>query len=418
MITAPWMAMALVAGLSVTAGGVLLAGGHAAAVRVQSQNAHHSYDSQVRTLDDYVEQLTARQRLDPVSWLIPESLAKTYRTRAQLTGDYVDYGRARDAISLSFSIAPPGAGPFLARAQLDATMHCWDRIEPDLVRVEHSDPHSFEQAAVDALRAERDFQSGRYPEALAGYRTALRLEHAPMRYFALADAENTLGDHVAADLLLDQAESLQSHRDYFSCAFIQFQRGVIFMNRGLFDQAEERFGFAESVMPGWWRVQGRLADLQVVRGDLTAATASYISLVAQTANPEFMDDLARIAPDPATRERYRSMARSVYDSEMTDYPQAACAHALDHFLDLEHEPELTLRLAEQNYRLRPGGEASTKLARAYLQAGRLPDAVHLIETVLATPWDMPLLHRTAAQIFTASGNTQRAAHERALCTLP
>jgi len=418
MITAPWIAMALVAGLSVTAGGVLLAGGHAADVRVQSENLHHTYQSQVRTLDDYVEQLTLRQRLDPISWLIPENLAKTYRTRAQLTGDYVDYGRSRDAIALSFAIAPHGAGPFLARAQLDATMHCWDRIEPDLVRVEHSDPHSFEQAAVDALRAERDFQSGRYPEALAGYRAALGLEHAPMRYFALADAENALGNHAGADQLLDQAESLQSHRDYFSCAFIQFQRGVIFMNRGLFDQAEERFGFAESVMPGWWRVQGRLADLQVARGDLAGATASYITLVAQTANPEFMDDLARIAPDPATRERYRAMARSVYDSEITDYPEAACAHALDHFLDLEHEPALTLKLALQNYQLRPGGEAATKLARAYLKAGRLGDAVHLIESVLATPWDMPLLHRSAAEIFTASGDTQRAAHERALCTLP
>jgi tetratricopeptide (TPR) repeat protein len=409
MLSTPWLAMALLAGASATAGGVMLVSGHASATRADPAHPQHGYREAVLSLDDYIEAATARTTADPRSWLVPEGLAQGYRRRAQLTGDYIDYTRARESLELSFATAPPGAGPFLARAQLNATMHCWDRIEPDLVKVEHSWPKSFERAAVQTLRGERAFQSGLYDESLKDYHQALDLEHGPIRYFSLAAAENALGDHAGADALLDQAERLQPRRDFFTAAWLQLERGIILQDRGELDLAHERFLKAESIMPGWWRVEGREADVLVLRGEVADALPLYQDLVKKTSNPEFMDDLARWSKDASEREHYRAMARAVYDSEITEYPEAACAHALDHFLDLEHEPELTVKLALMNYHLRPGGEASTKLARAYLHAGRNQEARELITKVLADRWDMSLLHRTAQEIFTACHAPELAA---------
>jgi tetratricopeptide (TPR) repeat protein len=410
-----WLPVAVLAAGAAGIGGVMVWRAHDLAVAAAVPA--YTYATCVRNLDDDVAAADWRSQHDPQSWLAPAALAQCYRQRAQLTGEYVDYSRAEAALDRSFAIAPPGVGPCLARAQLSATMHRWNSIEPDLEMVEKSLPKSFERAAVTNLRAERSFQSGDYAHALDLYRQAITLDRENgVRYFGLADADNALGDRKAADDLLDHAEKLIPAHEHFTAAWLQMMRGAILMDRGEFVGAAARFAAADAAMSGWWRVQGKQADLLVLRGQDDPAVAAYTDLVRRTGNPEFMDDLARIAlrrGDAAEAARWTVMARAVYAEEINDFPEAASAHALDHYLDLEHDDATTVHLAELNHSLRPGGEATAKLARAYLHAGRTAEAETLIRAVLAGPWDAPILHRVAAEIFARTGKTAEAEAERA-----
>jgi tetratricopeptide (TPR) repeat protein len=391
--------------------------GPAPAAPEAQARAAHTYAEAVRALDDAVENESARADLDPASWLVRGTLAQSYRSRAQLTGDYADYARAQDALDAAFTIAPAGAGPVLARAQLHASMHRWELMEGDLATLEHSLPKWFELAAAAGLRGEYAVQSGRYPEARAQLEKAMSLDPGPVRLFALGDFTNLTGDHAAADALFDQAVAACGARDYPTKAWVLFERGVILEGRGDLDGALTWLHRADGELSGWWRVQGQIAEVTALRGDTDAARASYQELVRSTGHPEFMDALARLAlarGDADDARHWTAMGWTVYDQELKAFPEAACGHALDHVLDLSGDGALAVRLALENHRLRPGGEASVKLARAYLLDGRPGEARAVIEQVLATPYDVPTLHRAAAGIYSACGDQARAQQQTAL----
>ena len=89
-------------------------------------------------------------------------------------------------------------------------------------------------------------------------------------------------------------------------------------------------------------------------------------------------------------------------------------HGLTHFL--EHgTPEKALALAQQNYDVRPGGEAQIGLARAYLKAGQPSAAVELLERTLKTPYRSADLHDVARQAYAAVGRADAAAAQRVSC---
>ncbi|MBA3708695.1 MAG: hypothetical protein H0W83_07750 [Planctomycetes bacterium] len=419
MPAGPWTILAVVAVVTVVVGGGAIAvGGRGASSAGSAGDAWSppaGYQLAVQDLDSRVQNAESRTRRDPRSWLACEGLAQAYRTRAQLTGDWLDYDRARQSIARAFVIAGNGVGPFLARAQLDASLHRWNDIEADLIAADDAMPKDDERASIIGLRSERAMQSGRYDEALDGYERAAGLDHTMPRLFALADAHNSLGEHDLADRLLDEAEHLAPGRDPVACAWLQLQRGVIAQDRGQFDEAQRRYEHADAILPGWWRVEGRLADVRALSGDTDAAESAYRSLVKRTSNPEFMDALARLARrrgDQKDAARWISLAGTIYDGEFADAPEAGCGHGLEHALDLDDDTSHAITLAEMNHRLRPGGEATVKLARAYLRAGRTSEAQALVEQTLATRWDTRQLHGTAADVFTAAGDPQRALVER------
>ncbi len=407
--------------ITLGAGGLLLSGGDGAP-QAQAAHASHTYSDAVRSLDDAVENEAARADLDPLSWTVRGSLALSYRSRAQLTGDYADYARSQEALDAAFNIAPAGAGPVLARAQLHASMHRWELMEGDLRIVDQMLPKYWESATAAALRGEYAVQSGRYGEGKALLEKAAATDPGnPVRMFALADFRNQTGDRAGCDALLDRALAACTRHDYPTTAWIQDERGVILEGRGDLDGAERWFRRADASMPGWWRVQGQLADLAVLRGDAASAGTAYKALVRSTGHPEFMDALARLAlahGDGEEARHWTGMAWTVYAQELIAFPEAAAGHALDHVLDLSGDGALAVRLASQNHRLRPGGEASVKLARAYLLAGRTSDAVQVIEGVLASPYDLPSLHRAAADIYRAAGEVQQAGRQDALAVHP
>ncbi len=373
--------------------------------------AAHTYRDAVRSLDDAIASESARAAMDPSSWLVQGTLAANYRSRAVVTGDAADYERAQAALDAAFRLAPAGAGPFLARAQLHASLHRWDLMEADLVAVERGLPKDWQRATAVGLRGDYALQCGQYARARACLERAADLDPSAARLCALAELRNATGDFPAADSLLDQAVRACAPRDYPQRAWLLFERATMVLARGHARAAAGWVARAQEAMPGWWRADGLAADIAARLGDAADAAASDLRLVRATGNPLFMDALARLArgrSDAAEAERWTSLAWAVYAQQLATIPAAAGAHALDHVLDLTQDGALAVRLAEANHGMRPGGESGIQLARAYLLAGRLADARVAIESVLASPYALPAVHRAAAEVYAAAGDAARA----------
>ena len=388
-----------------------------AAGLTQTIEATPSYRTEVIRLDDIIENLNARSHHDPRSWLALQSLAASYRQRAQLTGEHLDYVRADAALTRAFAIAPSGAGPFLIRAQLNSSLHRYALIEGDL-QAAASDALLDERSAatIASLRADSAFVSGHYALAEPLYRRALTLRRDYLRLFALADFLFATGEREQAEPLMDEAERTVPQVDHMGRAWVRLQRGLMEESRGHWDTALAHYRAADTAMPGWWMVAMRIAAIQAQRGERAEAIAAYRTLIAQTDRPDCYDGLAALLLKDGCIDEAGALirrARQRYDLMLQDDPQSAYGHALAHFLTLQKEPALTVTIAERNRDLRPGGEALTKLAQAYLQAGRLADARATIRTVVASPWSMAESHALAARIYSAGGETEMAQVERA-----
>ncbi len=421
MASTPLLAIAACTLLGVGAGGVVgIASLHVEPARggvAAAAHASHTYRDAVKSLDDAIASESARAALDPTSWLVQGTLASNYRSRAIVTGDTADYERAQAALDLSFRLAPAGAGPFLQRAQLHGSLHRWDLMEDDLQAVERGLPKSWQRAAAVGLRGDYALQCGRYEQARALLEQAARLDPGPARLCALAELSNTTGDFHAADSLLDHAETSCAARDYPQRAWLQFERATLVLARGDAQAAAGWIARAQEAMPGWWRSDGLAADIAARLGKGADAVAIDQRLVRATGNPLFMDALARLAlarGDAAEASRWTDMAWAVYSLQLLTIPEAAGAHALDHVLDLTHDGALAVQLAEANQRMRPGGDASIQLARAYLLDQRIADARTTIESVLVSPYALPAAHRAPAAIYAAGGDSVRARVQAAL----
>lgn len=373
------------------------------------------YTQQVQLLDSWVTDLAARTRRDPRSWLAWESLANTYRERALFTGTTMDLARAEEALARSFAVAGPGAGPFLSRARLQASLHRFAAAEADLTLAEGEIALDVREAAgIAALRATIAFQNGRYAQAFAAWERSLNLFPTPTAMFALADAQACTSEPASAAELMHRARLMVDERDPRTAAWLAAQQGIFELDRGCWAAATADFAAAERILPGWWFTAAQRADLLVRSGAHEPAIVLYTQLVQRTGKPELMDALAselRLMGRESAAQAWSTIAGLAYEDLLQRQPEAAYGHALDHFLGVATEPVRLVDIAEKNYRLRPGGEATLKLAHAYFLGQRLPQAVATIEKVLATPYSTAAVHRLAAEIFTAHGDALRAAAE-------
>ncbi|HWN81036.1 MAG TPA: hypothetical protein VNM87_02965, partial [Candidatus Udaeobacter sp.] len=320
-----------------------------------------TYAQELAQLEATIAGLNARIQQQENAPSAYEQAAGAHLQRARLTGDYADYAAAESLITRAFAISPPGAGPFLTRAHLNFTLHRLAPIEADLKAEERSVMvDDATRADITALRANIDFHSGRYPEARRGFEAAHQLHRSIGSLLNLATYDWQTGDFAAAESLLDSAEAMY-HGEYAEPrAWVHLQRGLMDLDRGRWDEALAHYHRADSVLSGWWLVQEHIAEVTTLEGHSDQALAMYEYIVARTGNPEFMDAIAKIQlakGDSAAAQPWIDRAEKIYTDRLARFPEASAGHALDHFLEFEPDAGRLIRLAEENYRLRPGGQA-------------------------------------------------------------
>jgi len=363
-----------------------------------------------------VDVAAGRVRADAGSWIAQEALALAYLDRAQLSGSYDDHVAADRALQQALA-AGPAPGPCLAAARIHATLH---RLRQAAAAVAACESRlglsSGERAELAGIAADVAFYEGRYDDALRGYRAALQLEESVTGLARLSQYHARTGAPAEAAALLDRAEHIYHGTSARPLAWLALQRGLLALDAGRWDDALAHYVRAQRLMPGWWLADEHAAEVYALRGEFGVALERYEELAQRTANPEYMDALARIffeQGQPQRAAEWIGRAATAYRQRLRALPQAAAGHAIEHYLQFEPAGDELLAVARQDFAARPGAEGRIHLAQAYLRLGRAADAAVALKPVLTSPWNTAKLHTVAALVFAATRDGPAAARAEA-----
>jgi Tfp pilus assembly protein PilF len=365
------------------------------------------YDRERRNLDAAIEHGRALVASRPEDGLLPLEVVTLLLERARLTGDYADFGRARELLDARAPSAGAAASHCLLRARLDYTLHRLKAAQERLAAC----PPGVEASERAGLAADIALYGGRYREAEATYRALANEVGTPAQFVRLGLLRAKTGAPAEAAALLEAAERRYHGSSATMKAWLRLQRGLVALDRGRLDEALALYRQSADELPGWWLVDEHVAEVQALRGDKAAARALYASVVERTGAPEFLDALAALedeAGDKASAAGRRAQARALYEKRLADHPEAAAGHALDHFLADPSATGRALALAQANHATRPFGDSAIALARAWLHAGQPARAAPLLEAELAKGWDTAEIHWVLGAVREALGQKARA----------
>lgn len=255
------------------------------------------------------------------------------------------------------------------------------------------------KATLLGIKADLDFFQGNYKKALEGYQEALALHTDSTNLFRLAIYYWRTGNLEQAEEYINQTQEISKVTSPRLTAFLHLHKGLFDLDKERFDEALIHYKEANAIFDGWWLVKEHIAEIYVLQGKIKAAKEIYTDVIAETGNPEFMDAIAAIANSKEEAAEWIAKARTGYEAQLAQFPEANYSHTLEHYLDVGDVPEKALELAQLNYELRPYGEAEVLLARAYLQAGYVDKAKEVIENTLESRWRNADLNVVVSLVF-------------------
>jgi tetratricopeptide (TPR) repeat protein len=323
------------------------------------------YTQTLVELDQKIDQarLLASERDD---WLDYELVTKLLVERARLTGRIEDWAAADQTLAIAFERAPPGGGPVLTAVQLDLSLHRLERAEQRLRQAEAAvlQPRSHE-AGIEVSRGELAAQRGRLDEARERYERAEQLDHDPANSSRLALLDLRRGDAEAALVGFQTARAgLSTGR---GAAWTLLQEGLVEWDRERSAAALEKYEAAEQAFPGWWLVTEHRAEALAALGETEQAESLYRAVIEETGHPEFMDALGELLLARGQADEARSWfakAGLEHDRRLALLPEAASAHAIDHWIRHAPTDPRTLALARELARVAPNEDNLRRLAEA------------------------------------------------------
>lgn len=284
--------------------------------------------------------------------------------RGQILGRIGDYEAADALAEALVAEAPADPDAWLARARARATFH---RFTSALGDLDEATRHGAATRAVDAVRAGILQATGKEEEALVLRR---RLGGDRPDILTLG-AEATLR---AARGELDEAERLfaaaiASYRDVspFPVAWIEFQRGLVWMREEEYGRARELLAAAHRRLPQHVQAQGHLGEVEAALGHVDVAIALLTPLAETSEDPDYAAQLARILDEAGRKDEakpWRENAAMRYDELMAKHPEAYADHAAEFWLAAGADPARALGYAERNLALRPTVRAWELVMRA------------------------------------------------------
>ncbi len=303
-------------------------------------------------------------------------LARDYEERARILGRLEDLERALE-LSARAVTEKPGRGKYAAtHARLLAGFH---RFEAALETLASVDPSAdTERTRGSILAALGRYEALGPPGAEGSGELADRADHAGRLV--------ELGRSEEAHAILRALEREYRGVNPYVLAWIQTQRGIVFLREDRLEPAGEYFAAAHARLPRYYLAAEHLAEVRLAQGRAAEAAALYRAVTAQTDAPAFWAQLALAEaalgnPDAASAARER--ARRGFDARLARHRAAFADHAVGFLIDDGQQVE-ALRLAEFNLDVRQSVGAWLLLADAAVAAGDRRRACEAWRGTLAT----------------------------------
>src|SRR6266436_4656327 len=289
------------------------------------------YAAEMRRIDEDIGKTDRAAHSSPTD---PERVTRhIYRLyqKASLSGDLAGLTAVERAIDESIALLDNPGDVYLLKPHAAFKLHKLAEVDAALLAV----PSVHDSDEGRLIRADLDFQHGRYQAGESGYVEVLRHERSWGALARLAHLRGKMGDAADADHLYEEAEDQLTAKEMRAYAWLEVQRGFLNFACGRDDDAQWHYRRADAAYPGYWLVDEHIAELLGAQGRYDEAVAMYQSIVSNRRRPELeqaigeLCELAgRIGPAAYWKERaLTAFLQSVQDGEVYYYHHFVDYHA-------------------------------------------------------------------------------------------
>lgn len=311
------------------------------------------------------------------------SLAGALLSRFRIVGRLTDGERALALANQAASGPPLPADVYRVQTAALSAFHQFPEAEAALAKAAEAGASAQTLAAVkrDLLVAQ-----GRYAQLSADF---LHANEPVADFYELAhraDLRLLQGDLDGASRWYRTAQDFYYDVDPMPLAWLYTQQGIALLRYGNYAQAKVFFSAAHERLPEFYVATEHLAECERHLGNLDAARKLYLTVIAQTGNPEFLGALAQLeeqAGDAKAAAEARAQAERDYRALLQAHRPAYAQHAAEFLLGIGKYEE-ALQLARENLSLRADVASLLLVVRAADAAGQGSEACAAMARVQAT----------------------------------
>jgi tetratricopeptide (TPR) repeat protein len=373
------------------------------------------YHTEMRLIEQDIADIGGAEALaEPInSQRVTQYIYRIYQ-RGSIAGDLVQLRAAELAIDHALPLLANPGDLYLLKANVAFKLHKLAEVEAALVAA----PSVYGSNEGRLIRADLNFQHGKYREAKTRYLEALQAERSWSALCRLAYFHGKMGDVDGADRLYEEAEDQLTAKEMRSYAWLEVQRGFLAFAHGRHSEAQSHYARAEAAYPGYWLVAEHVAELMGAEGKYREAIEIFESINSTTDRPDLQQaigELYEIAGDAARAHDWHRKALTAYLQSAQRGEVHYYHHLADYYSDVAKDGTQAVRWAQADLQLRENFSTQAALAWALYRNGRLDEACDWIDRALASGAVDPHLFSRAAKIHAGAGNIDgsRTYRERA-----
>jgi tetratricopeptide (TPR) repeat protein len=348
----------------------------------------------------------------------PERITRhVYRLyqKASIASDLAALTAVEHAIDDAIRLLSNPSDLYLLKAHAAFKLHKLAEVDSALCAI-RSVYHSDEGRLI---RADLDFQHGRYSVAESCYVDVLGHQRSWGALARLAHLRGKMGDATGADLLYEEAQDQLTAKEMRAYAWLEVQRGLLDFAHGRFREARSHYRRAEAAYPGYWLVEEHIAELVGAEGRYEEAAEIFERVVSAIDRPDLdqaIGELYKLADQSGPAVYWKERALSAYLQSAQRGEVHYYHHLVDYYADVAEDGAEAARWAYKDLQLRENFATQAALAWAHYRDGQFSDAVLWIERALASGVVDALLYFRASEIYGATGDKieGRKLRERAL----
>lgn len=344
----------------------------------------------------------------PVDSAKVSRLAYLQYQRASLTGNLEALGDADATLDYAIRHLGPSGDFYFLKANIHFKLHRLNDVEQDL----QLGRDLLLSTPGRALKADLDFQKGRYHDAQLEYEALIEEERTWDALARLAYLHFKMGDLEKADRLYDEAADELTAKEMRHYSWLELQRGVLDLSRGDYEKARNHYERADRAYSGHWLVQEHMAELLGAEEKFDEAERLYRNVVERVPRPDFQQALG---------ELYLTIGRTNHATEWLNKARKGFIesaergevhyyhHLADFYADVEENGAEAVKWARKDLELRRNYSTLAALAWALYRAEQFSEALELMNEALSSGAKDARLFRTAGMIYSAASPNGKGA---------
>lgn len=352
-------------------------------------------DKEIRKFQEQVRRGINRQAaLERLGW--------AYVAKAHESFDDGFYKLAEACANVLEVDTPGCAEGLLLRGHVLESLHCFKEAEVVAreLTAKRGLPFDF------ALLGDSLMEQGRLKEAIAAYQTMVDLRPDLQSFSRVAHVRWLTGDLPGAIEMMQAAVSASSPRDADSAAWVNSRLANLQLLSGETEAARQDCNSALELRPNYPPALLLRGKMALQQDDFDTAIADLQNAAQQNPLPEYQWALAE-----ALRADGRESEAAAAENLITVRGEAADPRTLSLYLATRGEnPDLAIRLAEQELQQREDVFTHDAMAWALAAAGRIDEARPHLERALAEGTKDARLFFHAAVIESRAGQSDKAEH--------